>query len=92
MRDHRRALLFFRQDQGLDDRATAEAVRALDRRTNLLVLSDDVRNADRYGKLVEDLGVTRAPSIVLVDRQGKARLIEGYVDSQSLLQAASDAR
>ena len=90
--DHKPAVLFFRQARGLDDAATADAVRTLDRRTNVLVLSDDVRNADRYGKLVEDLGVTQAPSIVIVDRDGKARLIEGFVDSQSLLQDVADIR
>lgn len=90
--DHKPAVLFFRQARGLDDQATAEAVRNLDRRTNVVVLTDDVRNADRYGKLVEDLGVTQAPSIVIVDRAGKARLIEGFVDSQTLLQDVSDAR
>jgi hypothetical protein len=90
--DHREVVLFFHQERGFDDQATAEAVRALDRRTRVLVLSDDVRNADRYGKLVEDLGVSQAPSIVIVDRKGKARLIEGYIDAESLVQEVSDAR
>lgn len=89
---HHEVVLFFHQQQGLDDQATAESVRALARRSHVLVLSDDVRNADRYGKMVEDLGVTQAPSIVIVDRAGKARLIEGYVDADSLVQEVSDAR
>ena len=63
-----------------------------DRQTKALVLSDDVRNAKRYGKLVEDLGVTQAPAIVIVDRGGKARLIEGFVDAESLVQDVADAR
>jgi hypothetical protein len=90
--DHHEVVLFFHQRKGLDDQATAEAVRALDRTTRVLVLSDDVRNADRYGKLVEDLGVSQAPSIVIIDREGKARLIEGYIDAGSLVQEVSDAR
>ncbi len=92
VKDHRKALLFFHQERGLDDKATAESVRATDRRTKALVLTDDVRNSKRYGELVEDLGVTQAPSIVIVDRDGKARLIEGYVDSGTLVQELSDAR
>ena len=56
------------------------------------MLSDDVAAVDRYGKLVEDLGVSQTPSIVIIDRKGKARLIEGYVDSNTLTQAVSDAR
>ena len=54
-------------------------------------LTDSVLNADRYGSLVEDLGVTRPP-IVLIDRNGKARLVEGYVDAESLVQVVADAR
>jgi hypothetical protein len=92
VKDHRKALLFFHQERGLDDKATAESVRATDRRTKALVLTDDVRNSKRYGELVEDLGVTQAPSIVIVDRDGKAHLIEGYVDSGTLVQELSDAR
>ena len=92
VKDHRKALLFFHQERGLDDKATAESVRAADQRTKALVLTDDVRNSKRYGELVEDLGVTQAPSIVIVDRDGKAHLIEGYVDSGTLVQELSDAR
>jgi thioredoxin-related protein len=47
---------------------------------------------DRYGKLVQDLGVSETPSIVIIDSSGKARLIEGYVDSDTLTQAVADAR
>ncbi|HEY6780491.1 MAG TPA: hypothetical protein VI111_06010 [Thermoleophilaceae bacterium] len=92
VKDHRKALILFKQPRGLDDQATAEAVRAADRQTKALVLSDDVRNTKRYGKLVEDVGVTQAPAIVIVDRDGKAHLIEGYVDAGTLVQELSDAR
>lgn len=97
VKDHRKALIFFEQSRGeqargLDDKATAEAVRAADRQTKALVLSDDVRNTKRYGKLVEDVGVTQAPAIVIVDRHGRAHLIEGYVDAETLVQELSDAR
>ena len=42
--------------------------------------------------LARDLGVSQTPSIVIIDRRGKARLIEGYVDSDTLTQAVADAR
>ena len=58
-------------------------MRAVDRRTKAVVLTDHVDAVDRYGKLVEDLGVTQAPSVVIIDRRGEARLIEGYVDTAS---------
>ena len=56
------------------------------------MLTDDVRNTKRYGKLVEDVGVSQAPAVVIVDRDGKAHLIEGFVDRETLLQELSDAR
>ena len=56
------------------------------------MLTDDVDAVERYGKLVEDLGVSQTPSIVIIDRSGKARLIEGYLDADTLTQAVADAR
>ena len=92
MRDHKKVVILFRNPRGLDDRAMASVMRDVDRRTKALVLTDDVDAVDRYGKLVEDLGVSQTPSIVIIDRSGKARLIEGYVDSDTLTQAVADAR
>ncbi len=90
--DHRMALILFIQPRGLDDQATARAVREVAGKTKALVLTDDVRNTKRYGKLVEDLGVNQAPAVVIVDRDGKAHLIEGFVDRETLIQELSDAR
>jgi hypothetical protein len=91
--DNRRVVIFFENPRGIDDRAVAQSVRSLDRRTkSVLVLTDDVRNADRYGKMVEDLGVNQAPAIVVIGRGGKASLIEGYIDADSLVQVVADAR
>ena len=72
--------------------AMAAVMRSVDQRTKALVLTDDVAAVERYGKLVEDVGVSQTPSIVIIDRSGRARLIEGYVDSDTLTQAVSDAR
>lgn len=91
--DNRKVVIFFENPKGIDDRAVARSVRSLDRRTKaVVVLSDDVRNADRYGKMVEDLGVNQAPAIVVIGRSGKASLIEGYIDAESLVQVVADAR
>jgi hypothetical protein len=91
--DHKKVVIFFQNPRALDDQAVAESVRALDRRTkNVVVLTDDVRNADRYETLLEDLQVSQAPAIVVIGRSGKADLIEGYVDAESLVQVVADAR
>ena len=91
--DKRKVVIFFENHRGLDDRAVETSVRSLDRRTkNVVVLTDDVRNVDRYGSMVEDLGVNQAPAIVVIGRSGKASLIEGYIDADSLVQVVADAR
>ncbi len=58
----------------------------------LVVFTDDVANTERYGQLVENLGVTQAPAIVYIDRRGTASLVEGYVDGPSLAQVIADRR
>jgi hypothetical protein len=90
--DHRKVVILFRNPRGLDDRAMTAVMRTVDSRTQALVLSDNVDAVERYGKLVEDLGVSQTPSIVIIDRAGKAQLLEGYVDSGTLTQAVADAR
>jgi hypothetical protein len=90
--DHRKVVIFFKHPRALDDRAVAPAVRSLDRRSNAVVVTDDVANVHRYGSLVEDLGVSQTPAVVVVDRRGQASLIEGFVDAGSLVQVVADAR
>ena len=92
VRAGKKVVLFFYNPSGLDDRAMATVMRDVDRRTQAVVLSDHVDAVDRYGKMVEDLGVSQTPSVVLIDRAGDARLIEGYVDTDTLAQAVADAR
>jgi hypothetical protein len=84
-------ILFYNPD-GLDDRTMQRVVKKVDGRTRAVVLSDHVDAVDRYGKMVEDLGVSQTPAVVLIDRRGEARLIEGYVDTDTLAQAVADAR
>ena len=91
--DHKKVVILFENPRALDDKAVADSVRSLDRKTkNVVVLTDDVRNVDNYGKLLENLGVTQAPAIVVIGRSGKAQLVEGYVDGTSLVQVVADAR
>jgi hypothetical protein len=89
----RKVAIFFRNPRGLDDQAVDAAMRTLDRETkNVVVLTDHVGNVDEYGSMVEDLGVNQTPSVVVIDSRGSARLLEGYVDSASLVQVVADAR
>ena len=90
--NHKKVVILFENPRGLDDQANAEAVRALRAQTNAKVFIDDIRSVDRFGEIVQDLGVNQGPSIVIVDRRGKSRLIEGYIDSRALAQEVADAR
>ena len=93
VRDGKETVVFFRNPKALDDRVTAQSVKYLDGHTKkLAVFADDVANTERYGRLVENLGVTQAPAIVFIDRRGTASLVEGYVDGPSLVQVVADRR
>ena len=87
----RKVVILFQTPDGLDDRAMRGVVRRVDARTRALVLTDHVDAVDRYGSMVEDLGVSQTPAVVLIDSRGAARLIEGYVDPTTLAQAVADA-
>ena len=71
MRAHKKVVILFRNPRGLDDRAMTPVMRTVDRRTKALVLTDHVDAVERYGKLVEDLGVSQTPSVVIIDRLGQ---------------------
>ena len=92
VRDHKKVVIVFGNARALDDRAMLPVIRSVDRRTKAVVLTDDVAAVERYGKLVEDLGVSQTPSIVIIDRSGHARLLEGFTDADTLTQAVADAR
>ena len=89
---HKKVVILFHNPDALDDRTMRRVVNEVDGRSKALVLSDHVDAVERYGKMVEDLGVSQTPSVVLIDRTGEARLIEGYVDTETLAQAVADAR
>ncbi len=93
VRDNKETVVFFRNPKALDDKVTSQSVNYLDEHTKkLFVFTDDVANTERYGQLVENLGVTQAPAIVYIDRRGTASLVEGYVDGPSLAQVIADRR
>ena len=89
---HERVMIFFHQANGIDDSVTDDAVAALRRRSSATVFQDSVANVASYGEVVMSVGVTRAPSIVIIGKSGRARLIEGYIDSRALAQEVADTR
>jgi len=91
LRDRQVVVLFFGQG-GADDVATAEAVASLRGLKRVAVFRDGIQNLGKYAGVVSGLGVAQAPAVVIVGRQRRARLIEGFVDSGTLRQQVVDAR
>jgi hypothetical protein len=89
---NKRVVIFFRQPNGLDDAATNDAVDALRKRSSAVVFQDVVTNVANYGEVVMSVGVTRAPSIVIIGKSGRARLIQGFIDTGALAQEVADTR
>jgi hypothetical protein len=89
---HKRVVLFFYQRRGVDDRETAAAVLSLRKRTKTAVFSDSIDNLAAYGQVVQSVGVTRAPAVVIIGRHGRARLVDGYIDPAALAQEVADTR
>lgn len=87
--DRRVVVLFFTQG-GADDRATAKSVTGITGVHGTTVVKDSIDHVSRYRKITAGLGVEQAPSIVIVSPDLKARLLEGYIDGDSLKQFVTD--
>lgn len=88
----RTVVLFFFQRGSADDDATAPAVSALRGRRGVEVLSAPVSRLAAYRGLTGGVGVSRAPAIVILGGRGSARVIEGFVDRETLAQEVTDSR
>ena len=91
LQSKRTIVLFFRQSAA-DDDATAAAVRSVRGTKNVAVFTAPITKVARYRRVINDLGVTQAPAVVIVGKDRKARLLEGYIDPLSLRQQVKDAR
>jgi hypothetical protein len=89
---NRLVVLFLYARGGTDDLRVARSVASLRGRTNAAVFVDRIGNLGKYGQIATSVGVTRAPSIVIIGKGNRGRLIEGYVDENTLAQRVADAR
>ena len=87
----RTVVLFFRQRGSADDDATAQAVASQQGRPRVSVCSAPISRLADYRAIAGEAGVSQAPAVVVVGRKG-ARLVEGYVDSETLAQEVADSR
>jgi hypothetical protein len=76
-----------------DDRYVRNALRRTNRYDGDVVVKQvDISKLSRYGSLVNDLDVVQSPSVVVIDRELKGRVLTGYVDRISINQTIADAR
>jgi cytoskeletal protein RodZ len=90
--DKRVVVLFFYQRGSADDDATGKAVDSLRGRSGVKVFSAPITRLADFRGVTGGAGVSQAPAVVILGREGSARLIEGYVDSETLAQEVADAR
>ena len=89
---HKVIALLFWNPKGTDDRAVKAALDSLPRRGgNLRVFTDSSKHASRYVKITSAAQVSQTPTLVVVNRRGKARVAPGYLDRQSVEQYVVDA-
>ena len=86
------AVLLFAEKGAADDQATARHFASLSQLGGgVETFRAGISEVGRYSGIVADLGITQAPSIVIVRPDLRAvPPIEGYVESQYLLQRVKD--
>ena len=87
----RTVVLFFRQPAA-DDVATAAAVGSVRGTEGVSVFTAPIRRLASYRGVVSGLGISQAPAVVIVDRNRRARLLEGFIDAGTLRQQVKDTR
>jgi hypothetical protein len=88
----RTVVILFHQPGSADGDATAGAVAALPEGKSLAVFRAPISRLEDYSAVVEGAGVSQAPAVVILGRGGKARLVEGFVDPETLKQEVADSR
>jgi hypothetical protein len=76
-----------------DDRFVRQALHKVNHYDGeVLVKTVPVGHLARFAPLVGDLNVNQTPSVVVIDRDLKARVLTGYADKIAINQAIADAR
>jgi hypothetical protein len=90
-------VLFFYDPGASDDQATKAAVNAARSAANpasaraVAVFQDVVARISDYRRVVGTLGISQSPAMVVIDRNRKADLLQGYLDSGTIRQTVRDA-
>lgn len=89
--DGKVVVLLFTESKAADDQATARHFSALSQLGGVETFRAGISDVGRYAGIVAELGISQAPSIVIVRPDLRVvPPIEGYVESQYLLQRVRD--
>jgi sugar/nucleoside kinase (ribokinase family) len=85
-------VLFFYDPAASDDQATRAAIRAArGAGRGVSLFQDTVARISDYRRVVGALGISQSPAMVVIDRNRKAELLQGYLDSGTIRQTVRDA-
>lgn len=84
--------MLFQNPKAADDRAVTRAVRSVSRRGGKVsVFVIPIRKVGEYESITRGVTVTQSPTVVVIDRERKARSIVGLTGRTELDQAIGDA-
>jgi hypothetical protein len=88
-------VLFFYTPVASDDQATKAAIRAVREAGGgggrVALFQDFVARISRYRRVTGSVGISQTPAMVVIDRNRKAELLQGYLDSGTIRQTVRDA-
>jgi hypothetical protein len=85
-------VILFWNKAGVEDRSVKDSVDRLPRRGGkTAVFTDNVSNLSRYTRITAAASVNQTPSLVIVNRRGKAEVLNGYYDYQTVRQYVRNA-
>jgi hypothetical protein len=84
-------VLFFSRPGAADDTGARSAVRKLRGVKGVQVFTPRFEDLENYKPILAGVGVSQVPSIVIAKPGRKAKLIEGFVDRQTLRQQVEDS-
>jgi hypothetical protein len=92
VRDRKVMVLLFYNNHSYDDRAVRHELAKVDRRGHqVFVDAHWIKSVARYQAITRGAEVVQSPTVVVVDRNLKAQTLVGFVDSETIDQAALDA-
>jgi len=95
LNDGKVVVLFFYDPAASDDQATKAAVHAVRQAGGgggrVELFQAFVARISNYRRVTGSLGISQSPAMVVVDRNRKAELLQGYLDEGTIRQTVRDA-